>query len=240
MRKFGKWLGAGLGWTLGGPIGALLGFAFGSVLDLAVMDNLGNQDSVTTKGDFMVSLMVLVAAIMKADNRMLKSELDFIKKQLLHKFGEEDSKYLLLMLRNFLNQDIPLTEVCSQIRESMDLAGRIQLIHLLFGIAMADGSILKVELEKLESIASLLKISDGEFNSVKNMYLPSNNWAYEVLEIEGDSTDEEIKKAFRRQVMKNHPDRVVHLGEEIRKQAEEKFKVIKNAYDAIKLERGIA
>jgi DnaJ like chaperone protein len=105
MKKFGKWLGAGLGWTLGGPIGALLGFTFGSVLDLPVMDNLGIPKKETTRGDFMVSYMVLVAAIMKADERLLKSELNYVKKQLLKKFPEEDAKNLLLMLRNFLQQE---------------------------------------------------------------------------------------------------------------------------------------
>jgi DnaJ like chaperone protein len=72
------------------------------------------------------------------------------------------------------------------------------------------------------------------------MYLPSVLWAYKVLEIKDDAGIEEIKKAYRRQALKNHPDRVAYLGEEIRKQAGEKFRVIKEAYEAIKLERGFA
>lgn len=240
LKKLGKWLGAGLGWTLGGPIGALLGFTFGSVLDLPLMENLDVNNKETTKGDFMVSFMVLIAAIMKADERLLKSELNFVKKQLLQKFPDEDARNLLLMLRNFLDQKIDLSGVCVQIRESMDHAGRMQLLHMLFGIAVADGKILNVELDKIEYIAGLLKISDSEFSAVKNMYLPSTLWAYKVLEIEDDATADEIKKAYRMQAMKNHPDRVAYLGEEIRRQAGEKFRVIKEAYEAIKLEKGFA
>jgi DnaJ like chaperone protein len=239
VKKIGKWLGAGLGWTLGGPIGALLGFTFGTVLELPVMDNLEVKTR-TTKGDFMISFMVLVAAIMKADRKVLKSELDFVKKQLLQRFGETYAKNLLKMLKNLLDQDIPLFDICTQIRESMDHAGRLQLLHLLFGIAVADGKIINIELEKLGYIASQLNISDAEFASVKNMFLPSTQWAYKVLEINNEAGIDEVKKAFRKQALKNHPDRVAYLGEDIRKQAHEKFNVIRDAYKAIKMEKGIA
>ena len=40
--------------------------------------------------------------------------------------------------------------------------------------------------------------------------------------------------------VKHHPDKVVHLGEEFRKAAKEKFQKIQGAYHSIKKERGIA
>ena len=90
MRKFGKWIGAGLGWTIGGPIGAILGFAFGTFIDATNLEKFEHNHQDTTTGDFIVSLLVLMAAVMKADQRVLKSELSFVKNYLRKSFGEED------------------------------------------------------------------------------------------------------------------------------------------------------
>jgi len=60
-----------------------------------------------------------------------------------------------------------------------------------------------------------------------------------VLEISSDAKPEQIKKAYRQLAMKNHPDRVAYLGEEIRKKANEKFSRINEAYEVIKQERNI-
>jgi DnaJ like chaperone protein len=239
MGRFGKWIGAGLGWTIGGPIGALLGFAFGSVLDTSTLEKAGTMRGSTTTGDFMVSLMVLFAATMKADNRVLKSELDFIKKYLNRSFDERETIELLKVLRNLLKQEIPVQDVCIQIRRSMDYASRLQLIHLLFGLAMSDGSLAKVELQQIERIALLLGIKAPDIRSLRNMFLPSTEWAYQVLEVQRDVSDDALKKAYRRLALKNHPDKVAYLGEEIRKKAEEKFQRITQAYEAIKKERGL-
>lgn len=237
MRRIGKWIGAGLGWTIGGPIGALLGFAFGTVLDSSVLESHDLQQNKTTKGDFVVSLLVLFAATMKADKKVLKSELDFVKKYLVQTFNEHDAQELLKILRNILKQNIPVQDVSKQIRSRMNYSTRLQLMHLLFGIAIADGSIGKAEMMKIEEIAAYLGINHADANSIKNMFIPSTEWAYQVLEVKRDASEEEIKKAYRRLAMKNHPDKVAYLGEEIRKHAKNKFQRIAEAYNTIKKEK---
>ncbi|MBN1158511.1 MAG: TerB family tellurite resistance protein, partial [Bacteroidales bacterium] len=146
MVKLGKWIGAGLGWTLGGPIGALLGFAFGSVLDASTARRAEIPETGTTKGDFVVSLMILFAATMQADKKVLKSELDYVKKYLVQTFREREALDMLKILRNVLKQDIPVREVSRQVRMRMNYSSRLQLLHLLFGIAMADGQIQGAEI----------------------------------------------------------------------------------------------
>lgn len=239
MRKFGKWIGAGLGWTIGGPIGAILGFALGSFVDASDLKRFDNKNPDTTTGDFVVSLLVLIASIMKADQKVLKSELTYVKVNLTRLFGEEETAEMLRILRDLLKQDIPLKDVTRQIRARMDYPSRLQLMHLIMGIAMADGTVSEVEINLVERIGLDLGMSQPDMRSLRNMYQKSGDWAYQVLEISPDASNEDIKKAYRQLALKNHPDKVAYLGEEIRKSAQEKFQKINEAYEAIKKERGM-
>ncbi|HJZ41310.1 MAG TPA: TerB family tellurite resistance protein [Bacteroidales bacterium] len=239
MRKFGKWIGAGMGWTIGGPIGAILGFALGSFVDASNLEKFNDKNVNTTTGDFIVSLLVLLAAVMKADQKIMRSELSFIKNYLIKAFGEEEAAEMLKILRDVLKQDIPLKDVTSQIRSRMDYPSRLQLMHLIFNLAMADGTVIQSELIQLEQIAHDLGINAADTVSLKNMFVKSANWAYRVLEVNTNATAEEIKKAYRQLALKNHPDKVAYLGEEIRRKAQEKFQMISEAYETIKKERGI-
>ena len=240
MAKFGKWIGAGLGWTIGGPIGAILGFAFGSFVDASDMGRFeNNRRPDTTTGDFVMSLLVLMAAVMKADQRVMRSELTYVKNYLLKAFGEEDASEMLGMLRDILKQNIPLDDVTRQIRSRMDYSSRLQLMHLIYGIALSDGSVTQSEIDQIGQIGIELGISQSDCESVRGMFIKSNDWAYTVLEVSKNAANEEIKKAYRQLAMKNHPDKVAYLGEEIRKQAQQKFQKINEAYELIKKERNM-
>ncbi len=239
MRKFGKWIGAGLGWTIGGPIGAILGFAFGTFVDSSNLQRFENVNPDTTTGDFIVSLLVLIAAVMKADQRVMKSELTFVRNYLTRSFGEEESSEMIKMLRDILKQDIPVNEVTRQIRSRMDYASRLQLMHLIFGIALSDGSITQPEIDRIDQIGAELGINSPDIQSLKSMFIKSSEWAYTVLEIKRSATDEEIKRKYRQLALKNHPDKVAYLGEEIRQRAQEKFQKINEAWEAVKKERAL-
>jgi DnaJ like chaperone protein len=239
MRTLGKWIGVGLGWTIGGPIGAILGFAFGSFVDASNLDKFNNKNKDTTTGDFIVSLLVLMAAVMKADQRVMKSELNYVKHYLTKSFGEEETTEMLRMLRDILKQDIPLKDVTKQIRSRMDYPSRLQLMHLIYGIAFSDGEITDSEIIQLNQIGFDLGMSHADINSLKSMFIQSTDWAYSVLEIDKNAGNEEIKKAYRQLALKNHPDKVAYLGEEIRQRAQEKFQRINEAFEFVKKERGI-
>ena len=106
MGKFGKWIGGGLGWALGGPLGAILGFTIGSMVDggqeAVKRGTRGGYSGRTTTGGYVMSLLVLVAAVMKADGKVLKSELDYVKKFMVHNFGEDSAQEAIKMLRDLL------------------------------------------------------------------------------------------------------------------------------------------
>jgi len=237
MGKYGKWIGGTLGWAFGGPIGGILGFAFGSMLDGVSITSLQQP---TQSGDFVASLLILTAAVMKADKKILKSELDYVKQFFLNQFGINETEQKMLLLREILKQDIPIRDVCLQIQQNMDYSARLQLIHFLFGIAASDGHIHTDEITVVEEIARNLNIQYNDISSIKAMFVKDNESAYKILEILPDASDDELKKAYRKMAVKYHPDKVSQLGEEIENAAKVKFQQLTAAYEQIKKQRGIS
>lgn len=239
FTSFGKWIGGGLGWALGGPIGGILGFVFGSMFD-SMQSGVYEQKGFTPtqEGDFKVSLLVMIAAIMKADGKILKSELSYVKQFLFRQFGEAEAERLLLLLREILRQELEVDEICEQIQENMEYPSRLQLVHFLFGVASADGEPHPSEAEVLRRICLHMGIRQTDFDSIKAMFIKETGSAYRILEISADVTDEEVKKAYRKMALKYHPDKVTHLGEDVQKAAKEKFQQLNAAYNEIKQQRG--
>ncbi|WP_159022243.1 DnaJ domain-containing protein [Formosa sp. L2A11] len=243
-----KWLGATLGMSFGGPIGAILGFALGSMVDGftngSIKVNTGSsyqpQPQTRTKSsEFDVSLLILAAIVIKADGVSDKRELDFVRAQFVGMYGKERANEAFKLFKNISKQkDIPVRDVCLQIRQMMDHPSRLQLLHFLFGIAKADGNVSSVEVDAIFSISNYLGIRAIDFESIKAMFYNSSDNAYKILEIEKTATASEIKKAYRKMAKKYHPDKVLHLGKEYQKGAEEKFRQVQEAYDQLQKERG--
>ncbi len=243
MGKYGKWIGGGIGWALGGPIGALLGFALGTMIDNST-EVVTQGDAVyshrTRAGDFSASLLVLSAAVMKADGQVMRSELDYVKQFFIRQFGKEQTREHLRFLKRLLDQEIPVREVCLQIRQHMNYSLRLQLLHYLFGISRADGNVEKAEVEEIHRIARDLGIEEKDFESIRAMFYKDTASAYKILEVDPNASDQEVKKAYRQMVNKYHPDKVGHLGEKFQKAAKEKFQKVQDAYEQIKKERQMA
>ncbi len=241
MANWNKVIFGGLGWALGGPIGGVLGLIIGSVVDHESTQRAGIQagQSTTQPGDFSVALLILCGAVMKSDNKILKSELDFVKEFFVKQFGVAAAHDKMLLFREILKQEYSLSEVCGQIKYNLDYPSKLQLMHLLFGLAGADGEFHKNEIETIYAISSFLGITDKDYISIKAMFIKDTTSAYKILEIEPTVTNEDVKKAYRQMAVKYHPDKVYHLGPEIQGSAQEKFKMINEAYDQIKKERGM-
>ena len=244
-----KWIGGGLGFVLSGPIGALIGVAIASVIERSgvtqgtafkpVGSSYGAAQGHTVRGDFSVSLLVLIAAVMKADGKVLKSELDYVKVQLGRMMGEAALPQSLQLLRDLLQKEIPLPQVCKQISSNMDYAYRLELLHLLYGISQADGEVHPSEVKVIEQIAFYMDISRDDIAAIRAMFVKDTESAYKILGIEPTASDDEVKKAYRKMAIKFHPDKVAHLGEELQAQANEKIKSVNNAYEEIKKQRGL-
>ena len=234
-------IGAGLGFIIGGgPIGAIIGYALGSLFGNGyTKEDMRFMGANPRQQDFSASLLVLSAAVMKADGVVKKSELDYVKRFFLSNFGQEQAEKYILTLREILKQDIQIAEVSQQIGRYMDYSSKLQLLHYLFGIASADGHVHELEVDVIETISRYMGVYTSDYESVKAMFVKKVDDAYTILGIDPSATDDEVKKAYREMAKKNHPDKVAYLGDDVRKAAEKKFQEINDAYDRIKKQRGM-
>jgi DnaJ like chaperone protein len=253
-----------IGAILGGIIsqsfwGGLLGFIIGSFIDGASKARVVINRRTTTRNSFIKTLLVFTTAVVKSDNgKMVRSELDFVRAYLLRILGPEKTQEALLILRDMLDREFDIATVAQQFGRNASIHEKLTMLQFLFGLAATDGTVAPSEMETIRFISRGMGIADRDFEALKAMffgwqgnyggsYSSSQGYRttysidsdYKVLEIEPSTTDEEVKKAYRKQAMKHHPDKVNHLGEEIRKAAEERFAKLNEAYERIKKTRGM-
>ena len=236
----GKWIAGALGWAMFGPLGGILGYVIASKLEsLSQAVQQGDDQSKGQRNSFLMSLLVLSAAIIKADGKTSQQELSAVRSFFARNFGPQAGNDAEEIIKSILSKDFNLYEVCSQIRSNMDYSQRLQLFHYLVSLGACDG-LHPREIDILETIATYIGLSQSETDSIIAQFKPSNDSNYKILEISPDATNEEVKKAYRKMAIKYHPDKVATLGSDIQKAAEEKFKTISAAYEAICRERGIS
>ncbi len=162
-------IGAGIGWVVLGPIGAIIGGMIGAQMtqNVAARRQYHPYSNQTQKGDFYVSLVVIFAFVVKADKKIRKSEISYVKNYLLQNVSDRNLvQDLMNMLKHVLEKKIEIQKISQQIANNMDYASRLQLIHLLFGIALADGELHSSEEDAIRKTTILLKLSIQDYQSI--------------------------------------------------------------------------
>ena len=236
----GKWITGVLGWAMFGPIGGILGYYFASRLEKLseTVASQGEQQSWNQgqRNSFLMSLLVLSASVIKADGTTTSQELSTLRNFFTRNFGPQAGSEAEEIFKGLIDKDFNLYEVCAQIRSCMDYPQRLQLYHYLVGLGACDG-LHQSEVDILETIASHIGLTKNEADSIFARFRPSDDSNYKILEITSEATNEEVKKAYRKMAVKYHPDKVATLGPDVQKAAEEKFKKVLHAYEAICKER---
>ncbi len=259
MAWAGKIIGGGIGWAFGGPLGALLGGVLGNTFDRMVDNQAApgsrqfhsHQQAQTQPGNFAVALMALCAYVIRADGRVSSAEVQKVREFVARTFSSDDAQDMMIVLKQILHQHFDIASVCTQIAQNMAYEERLQICHLLFSIALADGELSSSETQAIHQIGTLLGISDSDMRSVfgasgsrahtgaRPASSADASGHYQVLGLPATASNEELKSAYRELAKKFHPDRVAHLGEEYREFAEQKFKRLQEAWSAIRSERGL-
>lgn len=260
-----KWIGGVLGFMAMGPLGALAGFVLGRMFDNSFdtekIDgkhkdynggtNSGVEFEEGQRTSFMFSMLVLASYVIKADGKVMHSEMEYVREFLRRNFGDSaaaQGNQILLNLferRKQMDSANPgafkntIRDCGKQIADNMNYGQRLQLLDFLVEIVKADGHVAPEEVAVLKEICVMLYLPEDEIDSLLSLSGNTLEDAYKVLEISPDATDEEVKAAYRRQALKHHPDKVASLGEDVRRAAEKKFQEINNAKERIYKERGI-
>ena len=257
-----KWIVGFIGWAAFGPIGGLVGYFLGKVVDeyIDASHQLPGGDSTSSRGgaqqstqrtsrprytqeeqrnSFYISLLVLSSAVIKADGKTVPAEVNYVRNFFQSNFGEQAAKEAMEILTRLDKEQVNIYSVGDQIAANMNYSQRLQLLQYLVQIAMADGEFAKSEKGVIEVIGSVIKLADSDVSSIIAMYYKEELSAYTILEISPSATDDEVRAAYRRMAMKYHPDRVSTLGPEVQKSAAERFQQVHDAYEAIKKQRGM-
>lgn len=265
-------IGALIGVFSYGFFGGLVGFIIGSIIDGAISRKRSYREAHHyDKKEFSHIILIFTAEVMKADQNLKSSELDYVKQYLRKNYDPNTAQALLLELRDILNEQHDISAICSEVRQKASIHEKLYILQFLFGLAAADNVFDQHELYTIQQISDQIGVSRMDYESIKSMYMFFNQGGgyytyagngansgsysssssfgsspsyslendYKILEISSDATDDEVKKAFRTLAKKHHPDKVNHLGEEIRKNAEEKFSKLNQAYERIKKSRGM-
>jgi DnaJ like chaperone protein len=242
-----KWLGAIAGFAYRGIIGAIGGYLIGSLIDSMFFSKktsgststiFKQQGQTVSPGDFELNLLSLCSIVIKADGSVSQGELDYVRRYFVQSYGKERANATFRTFNDVIkNREVNAQRICEYLVQRTRREVRLQIVHFLFGIAQADGRVSEREVEQIAQIAGYLRLSRGEFESLKAMFFKSAESAYTILELEKSATDAEVKKAYRDMAKKYHPDKLQHMDDAYRQGAEEKFRNVQEAYETIQKER---
>lgn len=177
---------------------------------------------------FLDTVFILMGKLAKADGHISQGEIDHVE-QFIQKLGmsaEHRQKSITL----FGKGASPDFEIESSLNQFMIVCGqthslRQMLLVYLIVMALSDGGIHASEENLLRQIAGHLGYDPSAFQHLLDMILNQAHFAggqsnsanaledaYKALGISKDSTDQEVKKAYRKLISQYHPDKLIGQG----------------------------
>jgi DnaJ like chaperone protein len=204
----------------------------------------GVEDSISAAQlDFLTSLIGLSISVANADRHVRVSQIDALKAFFKQNFpySQDDHRIIQAVIdETFLNRDrLDVDALASYYRLTSSPAGRLLLLRLLFKIAEADKrGISEAEDQLIRRIAASLRIDAASYRSIAAEFQHEEDRVYGILGVSPNASNAQIRSAYRKLAAQYHPDTVANLGDEFTVIAEEKFKLINEAYGEIRAQRG--
>lgn len=241
-----RWLLAVLGYALYRFPGAIVGFLIGSLIDnfsskkgKTFQTSFGTSQQQVTPADFELNLLSLASLVIKADGQVSQTELDYVRQYFVQAYGRDRANATFKIFNEVIKKhEISAQTICHFFQQRTRYESRLQILHFLFSIANADGTVSTAEVNEINRISGFLGVYARDFESIKAMFFKNPDSAYKILEIDRNATAAEVKSAYRTMAKKYHPDKLQNLDEAHRKGGEEKFKKVQEAYETIQKERG--
>ena len=238
-----KWIAAFIGYYLFRFPGAMLGFFIGGMIDRYKQGSSSifqTSFSSNQPGKLQLNLLALSATVIKADGQVKTQELQFVRNFFIANYGSEQAAMIFETFNEQIKIEVQsISDLAMIFVQRTPYETRLQVLHFLFGVGNADGTISKSELNKINQIADALGIRSSDFESIQAMFIKDTESSYKVLEILPSASAEEVKKAYRNMAKKFHPDKLQSKDPALIKGAQEKFQEVQKAYEAIQKERDL-
>lgn len=255
-----KLIGVIAGYYFFGFFGALLGLFAGSYFDRMRAYGSGAINPLQNalrQAVFLETVFIAMGKLAKADGHVSQGEIDHVE-LFMHKLGmtTEHRQQAIAMFKRGTD---PAFDIEPTITRFMAVCGHTKhlkqvLMVYLIVMALADGHFHPAEEALLAGIASRLGYDQAAFRQMLDMVLNQSHFAggqansasaledaYKALGVTRDSTDQEIKRAYRKLMSQYHPDKLMGQGvpEDMIAMATEQAKEIQLAHDLIKQHRNI-
>lgn len=257
MSWWGKAIGSGVGFMMGGPLGAIIGATFGHRIDqgLGGASRLNIGDTERTQAAFFSATFSLMGYLAKADGKVSASEISMVEQVMSNmRLLPEQRKAAIALFNQGKQDDFPIADILDQFRRECHRRSNLlqMFLEILISTALADGVLHPAEKKALYYMAQQLGFNAAYVDQLINMVGAQQHYAddshqasasiddaYMVLGIDASATDAEMKRAYRRLMSQHHPDKLVSKGlpEEMIRLATKKTQEINAAYKQIKQSR---